>query len=142
MPHILAQVPASTPTQIAATLIAIAALLAIVKMGLDLWKQHGREQPTPYTTYQLKGDYVTRIEVQSMRSEISGQLRNLEVHIEKVDDGVRAAVATMARDLQETTADIKSDGNDRTNRTHERIDTILAAVSKLEGRIEGGHKHG
>ena len=82
-----------------------------------------KEQPPPRDTYQLKGDYATRREVDALDKDVAelaeeiGKLRDKMNH----DAEVTAAAA-----------------NARAEKIHGRIDEVLSAMSDLRERVGRG----
>lgn len=121
---IFAEVP--TSIEIAAWL---GCLVAVAMGANQIFKLFDRfkEQPPPRDTYQIKGDYVTRRELDGLEKEVdalNGQFRD---EVGKLRDEMKhdAEVAAAA-------------ANARAEKIHGRIDEVLNAMSDLRERVGRG----
>jgi hypothetical protein len=87
-------------------LVALAALSLMLKNGLDLWKDHFREEPRPSGTYVTISDFKDRIqelseematdraenkrEHENLFSKLGGQERGINTNLRELDRKVAA----------------------------------------------------
>lgn len=87
-------------------IVGLASLTVIVKTGLDLWKEHFREEPRPSGTYVTITDFKERIEElsselatdraenkrehENLFSKLGGQERGINANLRELDRKVAA----------------------------------------------------
>ncbi len=101
----------------------------LANIVLNFWKQNMREQPRPSETY------ATKLEVNELE-------RKLELHKEREAEdaakrraGIYTKIDETRRELSSEIADVKREIKEDFHSTHERIDELTKAVSRMEGKI-------
>ncbi len=125
---------APTPVEIAAWL---ACLVAVVMGANQVFKLLDRfkEHPPPRDTYQLKGEYVTRRELDALSDELDDLAVLLRDQVAKLQDQFRDQVAKLQDQMKHDAEVANAGATARAEKTHGRIDEVLSAMGDLRERI-------
>lgn len=83
-----------------------------------------KEQPPPRDTYQVKGDYVTRRELDAIEKDLAGLRTEFREEVGKLRE-------EMKHDAEVAAASATA----RAEKVHSRIDEVLSAMSELRERV-------
>lgn len=114
-----------------------ACFLGMVKLALDLWKGHFKESPPPGETYSRKTDCLVK------HSAIDARVATLEARRDRDQElasasrkGIYEQIGAIKEEMKRMEIRINKADEERTSFIHERVNEVLHAVGRLEGRIE------
>lgn len=132
MIHLLAQISPDLAAPTVQWLVGASAVAFLANQGLSLWKDHFRENPIPADTY------ATLHQLKEAHGRIGRERAEINVAIAKIEAAQAAAAIRLDAELtalREQLASNNQAGDERAEKLHNRINTILEAVSEMRGEL-------
>lgn len=128
---ILAQLSERTADALVVWMVGGSAAIFAINQVLTFYKAHIKEQPTPSDTYATKAEHAALAgRVDRMSSEIAQAF-------ERLDHKRSVSIAGLHTKVENSTAEIRREIKADIGGVHERINTVLSAVSEVKGAIKG-----
>lgn len=121
-----------TPTslELGGWIVSAWAVLGFLNQGAKFIDRF-KERPPPHETYQPKGDYALRSELQQLKLDLQTHLQRQDGAIAEIASEIGAMREKMDTDKGEI---LKAD-EERIGGVHERVNDVLEAVSELRGIV-------
>lgn len=127
-----AKLPDPTSYSSIGWLVVCGVALVLGANAVDEFIGRRKDKPSPADVanqsaeaYQPKGDYASKRDLAEHRQSVENRLN-------KIDDDI----SELRKEAKQDRNDIIKAGEDRAGKLHDRIDDILKAVAKIQGRIE------
>lgn len=113
------------------------AALAVAWNQIDEWFGRRKDKPTGADVRSEAHDkFVLKRDFDAMQEANSEAHDGIFRKIGGIERGMGAKVDDMRKEMHEMELRLTKHGEERAEKTHNRINDVLAAVSNLEGRVE------
>jgi hypothetical protein len=126
---ILAQLTERTADALVVWMVGGSAAIFAINQVLTFYKAHIKEQPTPADTYATKAEHA------ELRGRVDRMGTEIHSAFERLDQKRSVSIAGLHTKVEASTAEIRREIKADLGGVHERISTVLTAVSELKGAI-------
>lgn len=110
--------------------VSLAGVMIILKAGLDLWKDHFREDPRP------AGTYVTLSACEAHRAKSDKRIDDCRSEHASGDEALENDIHSLGRKIDQATAAMQTEASRRASTVHQRMDSMDRKLAKVEERSE------
>lgn len=126
---ILAQLSEQTADALVVWMVGGSAAIFAINQVLTFYKAHIKEQPTPADTYATKAEHA---ELRTRVDRMSGEIAQA---FDRLDHKRSVSIAGLHTKVDQATAEIRREIKSDMGGVHDRLSTVLSAVSELKGSI-------
>lgn len=123
---LLSSIPAPQEGAIEVWLLSAAAVMAIVKYAMDMWKDHFRESPNP------SGTYVTITQFEKQMDHLSDEMANDRTENKREHENIFSKMGGNERALNAALSHLQQ----KTSAIDERTSTTNATLSEQGRKID------
>lgn len=141
----LAQIPEAAAASLVTWMVGFSAAVFFINQVLTFYKVHIKEQPSPANTYATKaehaelsrkvGAFATKQEHDELRVRVDGMSTDIRESFERLDKKRSVSIAGLHTKVEQATAEIRREIKSDMGGVHDRLSTVLSAVSELKGTI-------
>lgn len=109
-------------------LVSLTSLVMILKLGMDTWKAHFREQPRPAGTYQTISACAEH------KRDVTDQIGSVQSAAIESDKRLESDMHELGQIIRKVETDLKIEGSRRAASIHSRVDELNGTVQRLDER--------